>query len=70
MRPFSLLIAVAVAVTGITAASLTPTLESPAFAQKVKSKKPRAARTYEQRQTDFSHQQCSVNNPCSTRNQW
>ena len=47
MCPFSLLIAVAVAVTGITAASLTPTLESPAFAQKVKSKKPRAARTYD-----------------------
>ena len=69
MRPFSLLIAVAVGVTGITAASLTPTLESPAFAQKVKSKKPRAARTHEPK-TDFSHQQCSVNNPCSTRNQW
>jgi hypothetical protein len=70
MRVFPLLIAAAVAVTGLTAASLSPVLESPAVAQKAKQKKPRAARSYESRQTDFSHQQCSVTNPCSTRNQW
>jgi hypothetical protein len=70
MRAFPLLIAVAVAVTGLAAASMAPSLESPAFAQKSKQKKPREARTYEPRQTDFSHQQCSVTNPCSTRNQW
>jgi hypothetical protein len=70
MRAFPLLIAVAVAVTGLAAASMVPSLESPALAQKAKQKKPRAARTYEPRQTDFSHQQCSVTNPCSTRNQW
>ena len=69
MRALPLLIAAAVAVTGLAAASLSPVLESPALAQKAKQKKPRAARTYE-RQTDFSHQQCSVTNPCSTRNQW
>jgi hypothetical protein len=70
MRAFPLLIAAAVAVTGLTAASLSPVFESPALAQKAKQKKPRATRTYERQPTDFSHQQCSVKDPCSTRNQW
>ena len=70
MRAFPFLIAAAVAVTGLTTTSLFPILDSPALAQKAKQKKPRAARSYEARQTDFSHQQCSVTNPCSTRNQW
>ena len=65
------LIAIAVAVTGLTVTSLLPSLENPALAQKSKpSKKPRTARTYEPQRTDFSHQQCSVKDPCSTRNQW
>jgi hypothetical protein len=71
MRAFPLLMAAAVAVTGLTATSLSPMLDNPALAQKAKqAKKPRAIRTYERQSTDFSHQQCSVTNPCSTRNQW
>ena len=73
MRSFlASIVAVAVAVSGLTAASLVaPAFESPALAQKAKpSKKPRDARSAASRSTGFEHQQCSVQNPCSTRNTW
>jgi hypothetical protein len=65
-------VAVFLAVGGITAASLAvPVLESPALAQKAQksktaSQKPRPASP---RTTGFEHQQCTVQDPCSTRNQ-
>jgi hypothetical protein len=73
MRSFlTLIVAVAVAVSGLTVAGLVaPVLESPALAQKAKpAKKPRATRNPPSHMTGFEHQQCSVQNPCSTRNTW
>ena len=73
MRAFPILIAAAVAVTGLAATSLVvPGLDGPALAQKAKpsKKRQRSPSTYGPRTTGFEHQQCSVQNPCSTRNQW
>ena len=73
MRAFlKLIVAVALAVTGLTSGSLlVPALDSPALAQKAKaSKKPRAERKPASQTTGFEHQQCSVKEPCSTRNTW
>lgn len=65
-------LAAAVAAGGLTAAGIiVPALESPALAQKAKApKKPRVQPSYAPQTTGFEHQQCSVQNPCSTRNQW
>jgi len=66
----ALVVASAVAVGGLTAASMA--LPRPALAAKAKAKtsgKP-AQRRYVPQTTGFEHQQCSVQNPCSTRNQW
>ena len=76
MRAFlKLIVAVALATSGLTAGSLVVAgLGSPALAQKAKSskgvKKPRAERRPTGQTTGFEHQQCSVQNPCSTRNAW
>jgi hypothetical protein len=72
MRALSILTAVALAVAGLAAVSVTvPGLESPALAQNAKqSRKPRLQRSTVPRSTGFEHQQCSVQSPCSTRNQW
>jgi hypothetical protein len=69
-------VAVSLAAGGMTAASLVaPVLESPALAQnaqksKKASQKARRQRSAVPQTTGFEHQQCSVQNPCSTRNQW
>ena len=67
-----LVVAVALAMTGLTAGSLVvPALDSPALAQKAKpSKKPRTERKPAPQKTGFEHQQCTVQDPCSTRNTW
>ncbi|MBX9825707.1 MAG: hypothetical protein K2Y27_12010 [Xanthobacteraceae bacterium] len=74
MRAFlALIVASAVAGGGLAATSvLLPALSSPALAAKAKAKKtgPPAQRRYVPQTTGFEHQQCSVQNPCSTRNQW
>ena len=73
MRAFlKLIVAVALAVTGLMSGSLlVPALDSPALAQKAKvSKKPRTERRPAAQTTGFEHQQCSVKEPCSTRNTW
>ena len=69
-------VAVCVAVGATTAASLVvPALESPALAQKARpaknkpAKKPRDQRRTVLQTTGFEHQQCTVQDPCSTRNQ-
>jgi hypothetical protein len=49
---------------------MAPILESPALAQKAKaSKKQRSQRGSAPQTTGFEHQQCTVQDPCSTRNQ-
>ena len=65
-------LAVAIAAGGLAAAGIfVPAFESPALAQKAKAtKKPRRQRSAVPQTTGFEHQQCSVQNPCSTRNQW
>ena len=69
-------VAVSLALGGMTAANLMiPVLESPALAQnaqksKKASQKARGQRSTAPQTTGFEHQQCSVQNPCSTRNQW
>ena len=67
-----LIVAVALAATGVTAGSLViPALDSPALAQKAKpAKKPRPERKPAPQKTGFEHQQCTVQDPCSTRNTW
>jgi hypothetical protein len=62
-----LMIAAALAVGGVTAASLVlPISDGPAFAAKAKRSK--TQRSFVPQTTGFEHQQCSVQNPCSTRN--
>ena len=62
-----LTITVALAVGGLTAASLIlPLSEGPAFA--AKAKKSKTQRSFVPPTAGFAHQQCSVQNPCSTRN--
>ena len=76
MRPFlKLSVAVALATTGLTAGSLVvPGLDSATLAQKAKGskgvKKPRTEHRPAAQTTGFEHQQCSVQNPCNTRNTW
>ena len=60
----------------MTAANLVvPALQSPALAQKAKpaenkpAKKQRDQRRTVPQTTGFEHQQCTVQDPCSTRNQ-
>jgi hypothetical protein len=66
-------VAVSVATGAMTAASLVvPALQSPALAQKAKdkpAKKQRDQRHTVPQTTGFEHQQCTVQDPCSTRNQ-
>jgi hypothetical protein len=68
-------VAVSLAVGGMTAANLmAPELDSPALAQnaqksKTASQKPRGQRRTAPQTTGFEHQQCTVQDPCSTRNQ-
>jgi hypothetical protein len=65
-----LVIALALAFGGMTFASVVPAFESPALAQKAKaSKKQRSQRSAVPQRTGFEHQQCTVQDPCSTRNQ-
>jgi hypothetical protein len=69
----SLIVASAVACGGLMAASIVlPDIGSPAMAAKAKAKRSgtTAQRRYVPQTTGFEHQQCSVQNPCSTRNQW
>jgi hypothetical protein len=77
MRPvLGFAVAVSLAAGGMTTAGMVvPMLESPALAQnaqkpKKASQKPRGQRSTVPQTTGFEHQQCSVQNPCSTRNQW
>ena len=69
----TLIVASSVAGGGLTVASVVlPDVGSPALAAKAKAKgsgKP-APRRYAPKSTGFEHQQCSVQNPCSTRNDW
>ena len=61
------MIVLTLAAGGLTAASLVlPAFEGPAFA--AKAKKSKTQRSYVSQTTGFEHQQCSVQNPCSTRN--
>jgi hypothetical protein len=74
MRAFlALIVASAMAFGGLATVSVAlPTIGSPALAAKAKAKtsgKPTQRRSVPQT-TGFEHQQCSVQNPCSTRNQW
>jgi len=71
----ALSVASAVAIGGLTMASMVlPDVGGPALAAKAKVKAKRssapAQRRYVPQTTGFEHQQCSVQNPCSTRNQW
>ena len=68
MRSFlRLTMAMVLAVGGMTAASVTvPMSESPAFAAKAKRSK--AQRSPVRQTTGFEHQQCTVQDPCSSRN--
>jgi hypothetical protein len=74
MRAFlALIVASAMAFGGLAAVSVVlPAVGSPALAAKAKAKKSStsAQRRYVPQTTGFEHQQCSVQNPCSTRNQW
>jgi hypothetical protein len=74
MRTFlALIVASAMASGGLAAASVVlPDVGSPALAAKAKAKRSgtSAQRRYVPQTTGFEHQQCSVQNPCSTRNQW
>ncbi len=75
MRSFlTSIVAVTVAIGGLTAANLvSPIYESAALAAKApptKTKKKRSERRSVPHTTGFEHQQCSVQDPCSTRNQW
>jgi hypothetical protein len=74
MRAFlALMVASAVAVGGLAAVSaVLPAVSGPALAAKAKAKKSStpSQRRYIPQTTGFEHQQCSVQNPCSTRNQW
>lgn len=72
MRALKLIVTVALAVTGLSSGSLVvPALDSPALAQKAKAaKKPGPERRTASQPTGFEHQQCSVKEPCSTRNTW
>jgi hypothetical protein len=67
-----LIVVVTLAANGLIAGSLViPALGSPALAQKAKpSKKPRAEGKPAPQKTGFEHQQCTVQDPCSTRNTW
>jgi hypothetical protein len=63
--------AVVLAVGGSTAASvIVPMSESPAFAAKAKSANNRSKpqRSTVRQTTGFEHQQCTVQDPCSSRN--
>jgi hypothetical protein len=61
------MIVLTLAAGGLTATSLMlPALEGLAFA--AKAKKSKTQRSYVPQTTGFEHQQCSVQNPCSTRN--
>jgi hypothetical protein len=73
-----LAVALALALGGMTVAGLVPALQSSALAQKAQeskqeskqaSKKQRSQRGTVPQTTGFEHQQCSIQNPCSTRNQ-
>jgi hypothetical protein len=74
MRAFLVLIvAFAMAGGGLAAVSVVlPVAGSPALAAKAKAKASgkRTQRRSVPQTTGFEHQQCSVQNPCSTRNQW
>lgn len=74
MRAFlALLVASAVAAGGLATVSVVlPAAGNPALAAKAKARtsgKPAQRRSVPQT-TGFEHQQCSVRNPCSTRNDW
>jgi hypothetical protein len=76
----SVLVSVSLALGGMTVAGLVPAFESPALAQKAKtsnnktsnktSGQQRGQRSSAPQRTGFEHQQCTVQDPCSTRNQW
>jgi hypothetical protein len=74
MRAFLItIVAAAVAFGGLTAASVLPVTETPALAAKAKKAKTSSKRTERkpaQQTTGFEHQQCTVQSPCSTRNDW
>jgi hypothetical protein len=75
MRAFlTSIVAATMAIGGPTVAGLVlPTYEASAQAPKGKAKtfkKPAERRSFVPRTTGFEHQQCSVQNPCSTRNDW
>jgi hypothetical protein len=69
------IVAVVVAIGGLFATSVVfatydgAALAATAKAQTKKSKKP-VKRKSTAHTTGFEHQQCSVQNPCSTRNDW
>jgi hypothetical protein len=72
-RVLTSIVAIAVAAGGLTAANvMLPVWESPALAAKAKPKSSgkRTERKPARQTTGFEHQQCSVQNPCSTRNDW
>lgn len=72
MRSFLMLtVAAAIAIGGLTAASLLfPASEGPALAVKAKKSRTPTNERSTQQTTGFEHQQCSVQQPCSTRNAW
>lgn len=79
MRAFlALIVASALAGGGLAAVSVVlPAAGSPALAAKAKAKTSGAKTSGKSGQrrsvpqtTGFEHQQCSVQNPCSTRNTW
>lgn len=73
MRAFLIpIVATAVAAGGLTAAGVLSVTESPALAAKAKAKasSKRSERKPARQTTGFEHQQCTVQNPCSTRNDW
>ena len=74
MRSFlRLAVAATIAIGGLTGANLLIAPgESPAWAAKAKPKKSRtnANNRSTPQTTGFEHQQCSVQQPCSTRNTW
>ena len=74
MRAFlTSVVATAVAAGGLTVASVVlPISERVALAAKakVKSSSNRTERSPARQTTGFEHQHCTVQNPCSTRNDW
>ena len=72
MRSFlRLTVAATIAIGGLTAASvLLPACEGPALAAKAKKSKTQANERSAPQTTGFEHQQCSVQQPCSTLNTW